>query len=114
MPGLNERTINLPMNADSAELLLVLKRAAEQFDEDGHRFLARAYEEAAYQATEHLSLTGAQLLLACDAVDQEHQILMRLKAEEGIPPNLSHLPDRLKRIMELMATELDRTGATRH
>ena len=114
MPGLNARTITLPMNEDSAELLMVLKRAAEQFDEDGHRFLARAYEEACYQATEHLSLIGAQLLLACDAVEQEHQLLAKLAAHDELPPNLGHRPAQLRRIMELMKCELNRTGSTRH
>ncbi len=114
MPGLNERTINLPMNEDSAELLMVLKRAAEQFGEDGHRFIARAYEEASYQATEHLSLTGAQLLLACDAIEQEHELMKRLQEAGEFPPNFARRPEQLRRIMLMMKGELDRVNTTRH
>lgn len=112
MTGLNSRVVTIPMNADSKELLMVLKRAGEQFTEDGHRFLAQAYQDATYQATEHLSLTGAQILLACDAVEQEYQLLMKLNAHGELPSNMRDRPNQLKRVMAMMKCELDRT--TKH
>lgn len=56
-------------------IALTLRRSAEESYRDSDRFLARAYEEAAYSLEEHGRLNGTEVLLACNSLEREKNIV---------------------------------------
>jgi len=62
-----------------------LRRSAEEAKRDEDRFLARAYEEAAYSLEEHSQLNGAEILLACNSLERECRLMSTVISEGNDP-----------------------------